>query len=142
MKYLLKPLLITLALFIIPAAAFAVDVPRTPTGSVIAPGVQLFTWAGLDGDDTGVPVNVAKCKQLTAHVYSGTYGSSTVTVEGSNDPAVATSTEWVGLADINGNAVSKTADAIEQIAETPYWFRPKTASGTSANIAVGLVCRY
>lgn len=124
------------------SGAFAADTPRTPTGSVIVPGVQLFTWAGLDGDDTGVPVNVAKCKQLTAHVYSSTYGSSTVTVEGSNDPAVSTSSEWVGLADINGNAVSKTADAIEQLAETPYWFRPKTASGTGASVAVGLVCRY
>lgn len=138
----MRALLLALAGLLWASAAIAADTPRTPTGSVIAPGVQLFTWTGLDGDDTGVPVNVAKCEQLTAHVYSGTYGSSTVTLEGSNDPLVSSSGEWAGMADINGNTVSKTADAIEQLAETPYWFRPKTASGTGASVAVGLICRY
>lgn len=127
-------------------AVNAADVPRTPT-AFVDKGVQVFTWSGLDGDDTGVPVNVSKCRELTAHIYSGTYGGSTITLEGSVDPrgnpahADAANAEWAGLADNSGTAISKTADAIESVQEHPIWLRPKTAAGTGANIMVGLVCQ-
>lgn len=122
-------------------SVFAADTPRTPTETKLRDDVVLFTWAELDGDDTGVPVEVSACRQLTVHVYSGTYGSSTVTVEGTNDPAYATSSEWAPLTNPQGTAISKTADGIEKVQELPYFFRPKTASGTSADIDVGLLCQ-
>lgn len=120
--------------------AFAADTPRTPTTTPLRDDVVLFVWEGLDGDDTGVPVETSACRYLTAHVYSGTYGSSTVTVEGSNAPLSSTS-EWVGLNDPQGTAFSKTADGLEAIQDRPKWFRPRTASGTSADIDVGVVCQ-
>lgn len=123
-------------------SSFAADTPRTPSGNMIGGDAQYFVWAGLDGDDTGVPVKVATCKRMTAHVFSSTYGSSTVTIEGTNDPAYATSGEWVGLTDPQGNAISKTADGIEAIEEQVAWIRPKTASGTGASVSVGLLCQH
>lgn len=123
-------------------SAMAADTPRTPTTpNIQTPDSFAYVWAGLDGDDTGIPVNVAKCRSLTAHVYSSTYGSSTVTIEGTNDPAYATSNEWQGLTDPQGTAISKTADGIEAIQEHPTWIRPRTASGTSAVVSVGLLCQ-
>lgn len=128
--------------------AQATDVPRTPTTTSLKDGAVLFTWAGLDGDDTGIPVEVGACKDLTVHVYSSTYGSSTITVEGSLDPLADPRTttynstaEWVGLTDPQGNAISKTADGIEAVEEHPRYFRPKTASGTAAAVSVGLICK-
>ncbi len=122
--------------------AMALDVPRTPTYPDIGiTDAKLYLWSGLDGDDTGVPVKVGKCRTLTAHVFSSTYGSSTVTIEGTNDPAYATSGEWQGLTDPQGTAISKTADGIEEIEEHPLFIRPKTASGTGASVAVGLLCK-
>jgi hypothetical protein len=120
--------------------SFAADTPRTPTTAPLPKDAVLFTWLGLDGDDTGVPVDVSACAQLTAHVYSSAYGSSTVTVEGSND-VLSTSAEYVGLTDPQGNAISKTADGIEAVEEHPKWFKPRTASGTAASVAVGLLCQ-
>lgn len=130
------------------SAAFAVDVPRTPTTTQLAKDTVLFTWTGLDGDDTGIPVETAACRDLSVHVYSGTYGGSTITLEGSNDPLAApttstynTTAEWAGLAEPGGTAISKTGDAFEQVQDHPRFFRPKTASGTGADIAVGLLCK-
>ncbi len=143
MKIRLTAIAVALLFFVtfITAAieANAADTPRTPTVAQLPKDVTIYTWTGLDGDDTGVPVDVSACRKLTAHVYSGTYGSSTVTVEGS--VAATSLNEWVGLTDPQGTAFSKTADAIEAIEEQPKFFRPKTASGTSADIAVGLLCQ-
>ena len=143
MKKLL--LLGSLLAFGLAGNAFGADTPRASTGNVISGG-QIWTWTGLDGDDTGIPVDVAKCKWLTAHIYSSTYGGSTITLQGSNDPVAGTasyaSAEWAGLADNSGTAISKTADAIERVEEQPRYFRPVTSAGTAANIAVGLHCQY
>lgn len=136
MKHLLLLAAVVLAAF----PSFAADTPRTPTTVPLPKDAVLFTWSGLDGDDTGVPVDVSSCVQLTAHVYSSTYGSSTVTVEGSND-TLASSSEYAPLTDPQGTAISKTADGIEAVEEHPKWFKPRTASGTAANVAVGLLCQ-
>lgn len=109
--------------------------------------VEQVTWSGLDGDDTGTPVNMSKCADKTVHIFSPTaaYGSATVTIEGSNDvradplhPSHA-SAIWTGLTDAQGNAISKTANAIEALLENPLWIRPKTAGGTASDITVSLV---
>jgi hypothetical protein len=126
--------------FLAALPAMALDTPRTPTTAPLPKDAVLFTWLALDGDDTGVPVDVSSCVQLTVHVYSSTYGSSTVTVEGSND-TLSTSTEYVGLTDPQGTAISKTADGIEAVEEHPKWFKPRTASGTAASVGVGLLCQ-
>jgi hypothetical protein len=131
------------------------DTPRTPVlydsdkdGTGIS-NVEMWAWAGLDGDDTGIPVKFAKYSDKTAHIYSPTaaYGSATVTIEGSNDPranpahASHASALWVTLTDAQGNAISKTSDAIETILENPLWIRPKTAGGTSSDVTVAIVGR-
>ena len=139
---------LVLAVLALSSPAYAVDVPRTPTAVPMGKDTVVFTWTGLDGDDTGIPVETSQCRDLSVHIYSGTYGGSTITLEGSNDPLAApttstynTTAEWAGLAEPGGTAISKVADAFEQVQDHPRFFRPKTASGTGADIAVGLVCR-
>lgn len=136
-------------------AAVLVAFPVQATDAVRAPaylnsggsGTLHVVWSGLDGDDTGRAINVSRYRELTVHVYSGTYGGSTVTFEGSNDPranpddADNINAEWAGLTDPQGTAISKTGDGIEAVEEQPLWIRPKTAAGTAANIAVGLIAR-
>lgn len=138
MKHLI---LAALVLCVTSLAAFAADTPRASTETKLRDDVVLFTWEGLDGDDTGVPVEVSACRHMSFHVYSGTYGSSTVTVEGTNDDAGASSAEWVGLKNILNSAISFTADGIDEIHERVFYLRPKSASGSSADIDVGLLCQ-
>lgn len=124
------------------------DTPRTPvyleTGQS---NVVQVSWSGLDGDDTGIPVNMSKCSDKTVHIYSptATYGAATVTIEGTNDPrgnpahADHANAIWTGLTDAQANAISKTANAIEAILENPLWIRPKTAGGTGSDVTVNIV---
>jgi hypothetical protein len=121
------------------------DTVRTPTiyrgdknGTGIT-NVDLVVWSGLDGDDTGTPVKMAEYNDKCVQIYAvTTFGSGTVTLEGSNELVPTT---WHTLNDILGASISKTAAAMAQVAENPLWIRPKTASGTGADIVVALLCK-
>lgn len=125
------------------------DTVRTPTfPKDTPPSVKQIIWSGLDGDDTGTPVKLGQYTDMCVHIYAASaFGGSTVTVEGSNDPRANpadsdhANAEWVTLADAQGNAISKTAAAIETILDNTMWVRPKTASGTGADVVVNIVAR-
>lgn len=97
----------------------------------------LVEWTGLLNGDDGSPVDLIdypdRCVQFT-----GTFGvGGSVTVEGSND-----GTNYVALTDPQGNAITKTAAAIEQIVEVPRYIRPRVTAGDGTTaIAVNLVAR-
>src|SRR5210317_2268023 len=101
-----------------------------------ATNCKLITWTGLDSDDSGQPVFIPtysdKCVQI-----GGTFGTGgSVTIYGSNDVAAvradiaagtlfgAATAEWIALTDAQGNALTKTAAAIEQILENPSYICP------------------
>lgn len=56
--------------------------------------------------------------------FSGTWDSATAILQGSND-----GTTYFTLTDPQANAISKTADAIEQIEENVRYVRPSTSGG-------------
>lgn len=111
--------------------------------------VEVWTWSGLVGstNDTGRPVRFAKYSDKCLHVYGGTWGGSTFTLQGSNDSradpddAGHASAVWIDLTDAQGNTISKTADSIEQVLENPLWIRPRLTGGTGTGIVATLLGR-
>jgi hypothetical protein len=121
------------------------DTPRQPNTFSTDISTQLiYVWSGLDGDDTGIPIKMARYSDKTVHFYSDAWGGSTVTLEGSNDsradPSSTSyaSSKWFNLTDGTGTSISLTADGGRLVSENPLWVRPKTSGGTSASITVAL----
>jgi hypothetical protein len=109
----------------------------TPTVEKISDNCFFFSYE-MGDDDEGAPIgdNHQDFTDRTVQI-SGTFGGATVTVEGSNDEAVAYAT----LNDLQGVTLSKTDVALEGIAELPRFTRPKTAGGTASEIVVTIIAR-
>jgi hypothetical protein len=87
----------------------------------------LITWTGLLNGDTGGPVEGVDYADRTVQV-SGTFGTGgSVTIEGSND-----ATTYAAMTDPQGNAVTKTAAALEVLEESPRYVRPNVTAGDGA----------
>lgn len=61
--------------------------------------------------------------------YEGTFGGVTVALEGSNNSTDGVDGTWLPMTDPQGNAIQKTAAAVESVMEAPEWIRPKTTGG-------------
>lgn len=103
--------------------------------------VYIVVWEGLNDGDDGTPFDVTTVPGAGSTDRSvqivGTFGTSTVAFEGSNDGGA----NWVSLADPQGNAVEKTAASIEQILEYTRAVRPAVSGGTTADIDVYLIVK-
>ena len=99
---------------------------------IINPEVNQATWAGLNNGQNGASAILTKWADKTVQV-TGTFGTSTVTIAGSND-----NINWFTLNDTAGtpNALSFTAAALKKINENPIWIRPQVGAGTGTGITV------
>ena len=89
--------------------------------SVHAPVV---TWTGLLNGDDGSSWEGPDCADRSVAV-TGTFGTGgSITIQGSND-----GTNWFALTDPQGNAITKTAAALEQITEITKFVRPIVTAG-------------
>ena len=100
-------------------------------------GVVVVSWVGLANGDTGAPYLAPhfsdKCIQADNTFSTG--GSANI--EGTNDPLAA---NYSTLHASDGNALTFTAEGIEQISENPYLLRPNiTAGDGSTDINVRMV---
>jgi hypothetical protein len=97
----------------------------------------LFTWTGLDSDDSGIPISIIDYTDQTMTVF-GTFGAGgSVTIQGSNNGS-----NWFTLTDPQGNALTKTAAAIELVVECPRYIRPLVTAGDgTTSLTVELLCR-
>lgn len=87
-------------------------------------GVVLASWSGLLNGDDGAPLEAVGHADKTVQI-TGTFGvGGTIVIEGSND-----GTNYATLTDPQGNAISKTAAAIEMIAEHTRYIRPRVTAG-------------
>lgn len=112
----------------------------TPTiTKVTDPGVTdvyLATWAAMGNADTGTAVPMTGAADRSVQV-EGTFGSATVTIQGSND-----GTNYQTLTDPQGNALTWTsANRLEAILELTRYIRPVTSGGTGTVIAVNLLLK-
>jgi len=110
---------------------------RTATPALLAHGAVLYTWTGLLNGDTGTPVEVPGHADKTAQI-EGTFGAGgTCVIQGSND-----GTNYQSLTDPQGNAISKTAAAIEMVEEHTRYIRPNiTAGDGTTSLTVTLMAK-
>lgn len=98
--------------------------------------VKVIRWAGLsEADSSPAPFEGPEWADRSVQI-EGTFNGGTVVFEGSND-----GTNWVTLSDPQGNAISKTAAALEQIEEVCRYMRPRVSAGTGLTINVTLLVR-
>ena len=104
-----------------------VDPTITPLPTFESRGVNIYTWTPLvAANTTGTPIEVPGLSDRTVQII-GTFDSATVVIQGSND-----GTNWATLTDPQGNAISKTAAAIEMISEVTRYIRPSISGGSGS----------
>ncbi|MCK5601935.1 hypothetical protein KAR91_08705 [Candidatus Pacearchaeota archaeon] len=75
-------------------------------------------------NDRGTPIDVSDF-DVESVQFNGTPGvGGTFSAQGSNDK-----TNWFALTDPQGNAITKTAAALEQVTERCHWIRPFVSAG-------------
>jgi hypothetical protein len=112
---------------------FTVFLPIDHNGNTIMGAIGII-WTGLLNGDDGKPYvcphRSDKCVQ-----FKGTFGAGgTIILEGTNDQVFDTlgalqSVTYAQLTDPQGNNISKTAAAIEQVLENPNAIRPRVTAG-------------
>ena len=96
-----------------------------------------FVWALTTADADGAPIDGKWLQYCDRTVYLlGTWGGATAAVQGGDGVT------YLSLTDPQGNAISKTADAIERVDELPEFTRPNlTTPGTGAAVTCTLIAR-
>jgi len=94
-------------------------------------------WTLSAGDD-GAPVSLAEFTDRSVQ-FTGTFGGASVALQGSND--LTSPTNWFPLTDYQGNDISKSAAALEGIAEPTVWVRPLVTGGSGTTIVATLAAR-
>ena len=103
------------------------------------PFVYVVAWVAMAGStsDVGAAFDVSTVPGAGGADRSvqvlGTFGTSTMLIQGSNDGG----TTWTTLADPQGNALSKTAAAVEAVLEYTRAIRPSVGGGGNGT---GLEC--
>jgi hypothetical protein len=97
--------------------------------------VKKAVWS-FTGSDTGVAIRYAEWADRSVQM-SGTWNGATVLWEGSNDGG----TTYLPLTDPQGNAISKTADAIEAVTEICELARPRVSAGSVTAVTVTAILR-
>lgn len=95
----------------------------TPDNSVIA-----VTWSNLtttNANGAWIPAANFADRSIQFDGNFGTGGS--ITLQGSNDASAPTNV--FPLSDPQGNAITKTAAALEQVLEVTRWVRPFVSAG-------------
>lgn len=98
---------------------------------------RFVSWTPLANGDTGTPYAMPGFADRSVQV-GGTFGvGGTVVIEGTLD-----GTNYIVLTDPQGNAISKTAAAIETISEIVKFIRPRVSAGDGTTaITVTLMAR-
>ncbi len=109
----------------------------TPTITNLTAETVKITWALTSANTDGAPVPARFADYADRTVYfMGTWGGATAVLQGGDGSTYLT------LTDPQGNGISKTADGIEIVTETPEFTRPNlTTAGTGATITATMILR-
>jgi hypothetical protein len=95
----------------------------------------VVVWTGLLSGDVGDAFEVPGWADRSVQIEA-TFGDGTITMQGSNDGVT-----FYPLTDPQGNAIAKTANALEQIEEVTRYVRPSFSGTTGTAGVVTLVGR-
>jgi len=122
----------------------------TPVAAPSMREVTTYQCLGLTftTTDTMQPLELANFTEKCLQVY-GTFGTGgSITFYGSNDAADLVlqpdnaASGWCPLTDPQGNAITKTAKAIEEILENPRYITAKVTAGDgTTNLKVFITCK-
>lgn len=90
------------------------------------------SWPAMAAGDDGAAFAIGSYSSLCI-AFTGTFGSTTMTFQGSND-----GTNWFTLNDLQTSAISKTSAALEQVAERPRFVRPLSTGGSGVAVTATL----
>lgn len=97
----------------------------------------VLTWTGVSTADTmtakAIPPKVALAGSVA---FTGTFGSATVKLQGSND-----GTNYFDLKDVTGNTISCTAAAYFEFSISCLYLKPASSGGSADNVDVTVVMR-
>ena len=91
----------------------------------------------LEADGAGPQERSIGHADRTVHIF-GNFGSGTLTLQGSNDPA---ETVWNTLHDLSGAEIVVTAATILMIAENPQAIRPSLSGSTNPDLNINILSR-
>ena len=107
-------------------------VPSQPVSGVIK-----LTWETLTEADTCEEYLAGGTEPLICSVQViGTFGSATVIMQGSNDLV-----NWVGLSDLQGDAISLTAAGAAEFSTGMLYLRASASGGTGQDLDIFVVMR-
>jgi len=108
----------------------------TPALTVTS-GVGILTWTGVSTADTmTAQVIKEKIGAIGSVAFTGTWGSATVKLQGSND-----GTNYFDLKDVTGNTISATANAYFEFSLSCLYLKPASSGGSADNVEVTVVMR-
>lgn len=105
-----------------PDATYAITGRKPSPDTGFAGDAALITWTLTQGQ-SGESVQLAAYTDRTVQ-FAGTWGGTSISLEGSMD-----GTTYTVLTDPQGNAITKTANAIEAVTEGTVYVRPKATGG-------------
>lgn len=109
-------------------AAVVSDVSYKGDGSAM-----LAVWIGVTEADTLSPVKLPEYGARSVSIQ-GTFGGATVVVNGSID-----GTNYTGLTNPAGVAISKTSAAVVGVFESVVYYQPVASGGSSQILAVSML---
>lgn len=109
----------------------------TNTHNTLAAGVEQYTWSGVATANTMTGLILSGLGPAVGSVQAtGTFGGSTVTLQGSCD-----GTNYFTLKDTAGTAISFTAAGGADFSTAVAFIRPASSGGTGDNVNVTVVIR-
>jgi hypothetical protein len=96
-------------------------------------GIVIIQWASVTGADTCTEVELGRYTDRTVQC-EGTFGTATVTIDGTLDTVYRT------LSDTDGVALSLTSGAIKAVNQATRLIRP-VVTGAGATVTITLMCK-
>ena len=95
-------------------------------------------WSFDGAGQTGEAVQAASFSDRSIQA-AGTFGGTTITIEGSNNSTNGTDGDWVTLTDTAGTALTFTSAGLKQILQVTRFVRAKTTAGTGVAVTATMV---
>jgi hypothetical protein len=93
-----------------------------------------ITWLLTSVNTVGAWVPIGALTDIAAHIYASGFNGATISLFGTNEvaPVDGTLTNAKIVEDLQGNAMSFTANGLEGVGVVPRWICPQVSAGSLA----------